>query len=258
MGNRMTKKIQLAIAYTRVSTDQQAESGLSLEAQSRAVSNWCEANDVKLSGIYEERGVSGSTPIEDRQRLLLALRQASTLGATHFIVARLDRLSRAPFILLTLEREFQRMGIKLVSAAGEGTANDDPASVLMRRMLQAVSEHELALISARTKAALAEKKQRGEWVGRPPYGFTTHEGGLVPNEDYIAVLDCVQRYRAGGITMRGLVPVMKDRYPGKRWHLKRVYVVLDRWLTQHHYRHLEAYCDGEWRSKAIQGGLVVT
>ena len=220
---------QIAIGYTRVSTDYQVQSGLSLEAQSRQVNDWCEREGIELRGIYEEQGVSGSTPVAERKRLLLALRQAVEVKATHFVVAKLDRLSRSPFILLTLERQFDRMGLHLVSTAGEGTENNEPASVLMRRMLQAVAEHEQAMISQRVKVALAQKKERGEWVGRPPTGFTVKDGDLVPGPLFGQVWDLISRYHDRRITMRDLVVEMREDYPGDGWHLKRVWNVLNRW-----------------------------
>lgn len=220
---------QIAIGYTRVSTDYQVQSGLSLEAQSRAVNDWCQEAGIELRGIYEEQGVSGSTPVAERKRLLLALRQAVEVKATHFVVAKLDRLSRSPFILLTLERQFERMGLHLVSTAGEGTANNEPASVLMRRMLQAVAEHEQAMISQRVKVALAQKKERGEWVGRPPTGFTVKDGNLIPGPMFQQVYDLVSRYNYEQITMRDLTSEYRKQYPGEGWHLKRVWNILNRW-----------------------------
>ena len=220
---------QIAIGYTRVSTDYQVQSGLSLEAQSRAVNDWCQEAGIELRGIYEEQGVSGSTPVAERKRLLLALRQAVEVKATHFVVAKLDRLSRSPFILLTLERQFERMGLHLVSTAGEGTANNEPASVLMRRMLQAVAEHEQAMISQRVKVALAQKKERGEWVGRPPTGFTVKDGNLIPGPMFQLVYDLVSRYNYEQIRMRYLTSEYRKQYPGEGWHLKRVWNILNRW-----------------------------
>ncbi len=226
MGIQMTK---IAIGYTRVSTDQQVQSGLSLEAQTRHIHDWCDREGVNLAAVYQDEGVSGSAPVAERQHLLLALRRAAEVNATHFVVSKLDRLSRSPFIMLTLERQLERMGIHLVSFAGEGTADNEPASVLMRRMLQAVAEHEQAMISARVKVALAQKKERGEWVGRPPTGFTVKDGSLVPGPLFGQVFDLVSRYHNERITMRTLTKEMREQYPDDGWHLKRVWNVLNRW-----------------------------
>jgi DNA invertase Pin-like site-specific DNA recombinase len=157
-----------------------------------------------------------------------ALARAREVGATQLVVAKLDRLSRSPFVLLTLEAETKRAGLRLTSAAGEGTEDDDPASVLVRRMLQAVAEHELAMISARTKAALAQKKARGERLGRPPYGFSVQQGDLVPNDSFPMLYEAY-RLRSGGLTMRAIVDRMMLIDPDGGWNLKRVHSLSNRW-----------------------------
>lgn len=220
--------MQLAIGYVRVSTSKQADSGLSIEAQRAHITSHCESSGLSLLEIYEDAGVSGSCPVADRPGLMQALARAREIGATQLVVAKLDRLSRSPFVLLTLEAETKRAGLRLTSAAGEGTEDDDPASVLVRRMLQAVAEHELAMISARTKAALAQKKARGERLGRPPYGFSVQQGDLVPNDSFPMLYEAY-RLRSRGLTMRAIVDRMMLIDPDGGWNLKRVHSLSNRW-----------------------------
>src|SRR5690606_20526464 len=85
------------------------------------------------------------------------------------LVTRRDRLARDVVKAAMIERLAARHGARVVSAAGEGEG-DDPASSLMRRMIDAFAEYERAILKARTKAALAVKKARGERVGSIPYG----------------------------------------------------------------------------------------
>src|SRR4030095_4225281 len=71
-----------------------------------------------------------------------------------------------------IERLVAKRGGRVISAAGEGTESDDPAGVLMRRLIDSFAEYERLIISARTRAALAAKRRRGERVSRfAPYGF---------------------------------------------------------------------------------------
>ena len=81
------------VAYLRVSTDKQAESGLSLEAQERQVMEWAEAQTIKIDAVCVDAGVSGSAPITNRVGLMEALAHGGNI-----VVAKLDRLSRSPFI----------------------------------------------------------------------------------------------------------------------------------------------------------------
>lgn len=223
--------MEKAIGYVRVSTVKQAESGLSIEAQRAAVRTRCEELGTVCVEIYEDCGVSGASSIAERRGLMDALQRARQEGATHLVVAKLDRLSRSPLILLTLEKEAKRTGLRITSVAGEGTEDDEPSSILVRRMLQAVAEHELALISGRTKSALAQKRERGEPVGRPPYGMAIVNGEMVAGEHYEMMCRALNIYRQGGISMRRLTEKMIEIDPHGGWNLKRVHSIITRWKT---------------------------
>ena len=211
------------VAYIRVSTDKQAESGLSMEAQERQVMEWAKSQNIKIDAVCVDAGVSGSAPITARTGLMDALAHSG-----HIVVAKLDRLSRSPFILLTIENQLAKIGARVVSVAGEGTADDDPASVLMRRMLQAVAEHELEIGKVRTRTALRQKKMRGEWVGRPPYGFTVDGGQLCPTGKANGVWE-VLRLRKEGLTIRAITDAMKELEPENRWNRYRTHKICRRW-----------------------------
>lgn len=236
----------IAVGYTRVSTSKQADSGLSLEAQRASIARWCDGGGFTLAGIHEDAGVSGSTPAAEREGLMSALAHAREVGASCLVVSKLDRLSRSPFILLTLEQGFSKTGLRITSVEGEGTESDDPSSVLVRRMLQAVAEHELQMIRARTRAGLAAKKARGERVGRPPYGFTMEDGRIVRASTFTAALTCLSLYRDWeshdwtGYTfrkwngevrpsLRQVTDRMIKSHPLDGWNLKRTHSIVNRW-----------------------------
>jgi DNA invertase Pin-like site-specific DNA recombinase len=105
------------IAYLRVSTDEQAESGLGLDAQLESITKAFEAPD----GVFRDEGYSGKDP--NRPGLteaLEALRRGDVL-----VVAKRDRLARDTFLSLWLEKEVKRRGARIASAAGEGTDSDE-------------------------------------------------------------------------------------------------------------------------------------
>lgn len=196
-----------AVAYFRVSTDKQAQSGLGLEAQQEAVQAFAAASGLDVIQTFTDAGVSGKTDLAQRPGLLQAIEAAKEEGAQTLIVAKLCRLSRDVLNSMLIERTLGRSGIKLVSAAGEGTGSDDPSAILLRNLLQAVNAYEARVIGARTKAALAAKRARsavdGTWAGgHPPKGFTVDERGyLVPNEDFPLVLKALT-LRFNGMSIR--------------------------------------------------------
>jgi DNA invertase Pin-like site-specific DNA recombinase len=163
-----------AIAYLRVSTDRQVESGLGLEAQRASVTTCAERLGIPLASVLIDGGTSGSLAIEDRPVLLDAV--AALKRGDCLLVAKRDRLGRDVIAVAMIERLVSKRGARIVSAAGEGTDSDDPAGVLMRRLIDSFAEYERALIAARTRSALAAKRQRGERAGFIPYGYHAPDG----------------------------------------------------------------------------------
>jgi site-specific DNA recombinase len=99
-----------------------------------------------------------------------------------------------------IQRLIERKGARVVSAAGEGTEDDGPTSILMRQIIDAFAEYERALIRARTRAAMAAAKKRGQRVGQIPFGMSLGDDGrtLVPNSEEHAVLRAIHDMRNRG------------------------------------------------------------
>src|SRR6187455_734469 len=120
-----------AIGYLRVSTDQQAESGLGLEAQEAAIRSAASRAKLEVVSVFVDAGTSGKLAIEDRPVLMEAvgaLRRGDVL-----LVAKRDRLARDVIAIALIERLIAKRGARVISAAGEGTDSDDPSGMLMRR-----------------------------------------------------------------------------------------------------------------------------
>jgi DNA invertase Pin-like site-specific DNA recombinase len=191
-----------AIAYLRVSTDEQR---LGPEAQRAAIENWARREGVDVVGWYTDQGVSGGSDIENRTGLAAALGQLRAEGAGSLVVAKRDRLARDVYVAATIERAAAGAGAKVVCADGVGNG-ETPADAFMRTILDGAAAYERALIRARTKAALAVKKARGQNVGTPPYGYRLGEDGktLVPDEQEQQTLAVVRSMRAAGASYRAI------------------------------------------------------
>jgi hypothetical protein len=95
----------------------------------------------------------------------------------------------------------------LVSAAGEGTDSDDPAAMLMRRLIDSFAEYERLIIGARTRAALSAKRRRGERISRfAPFGFVIAVDGrtLEPCVVEQRTLRTIQEQRAAGQSLQAI------------------------------------------------------
>jgi len=144
------------VAYYRVSTAKQGQSGLGLEAQQAAVASFLNGGDWQLIGNFQEVETGkGSNALDKRPQLKAALAACKKQGAT-LIIAKLDRLARnVHFVSGLLEA-----GVEFVAA-------DMPqANKVMIQMHAVMSEWERDQISTRTKAALAAAKARGIQLGK--------------------------------------------------------------------------------------------
>lgn len=201
-----------AIGYLRVSTDEQ---NLGPEAQRAAIETWGAREGVTIVGWYEDHGVSGGAPLEKRIGLMGAVDALAEHGAGVLVVAKRDRLARDVVAAAMVEQLVQRQGARVVSSAGEGTDGDvdDPNAALMRGLIDLFAQHERAVIRARTKAALAVKKSRGQRVGSVPFGFQLAKDGkmLVERECEQHVIRIARELRSAGMSLRAIGAELESR-----------------------------------------------
>lgn len=214
-----------AVGYVRVSTDEQADSGAGLDAQRDAIAACCaRAGWAPDAEMRADEGVSGAAGLDRRPGLAEAL---GSLGKGDvLVVAKRDRLGRDPILCAFIEKEAARKGARVVSAAGEGTDSDDPASVLMRRIVDAFAEYERLLIKARTRAALGARRRRGRRTGTVPFGDELVDDGertradlpgrLVPNHHERAAIAWMVRARAQGLSLRAICRHLDAQGPPPR------------------------------------------
>ena len=189
-----------AVADFRVSTEEQH---LGPEAQLAAISVWASRYNVTVVAVHRDIGVSGGAPLADCPGLMTALEDLGVHGAGLLVVAKRDRLARDVMKAAMVEARAEALGARVTSAAGEGDGTD-PSAKLMRQIIDAFAEYERALIKARTTAALAAKKVKGERIGGVPYGFSDVDGKLVPNEDERRVIIEAKYLSSNGLSMRGI------------------------------------------------------
>ena len=235
------------VSFFRVSTDKQVESGLGLEAQQTAVKALCDRQGWEIVSSHTEEAVSGKTPFLQREGLLSAIHDVGRFDADALVVAKLDRLGRDGLVLMTIERELARLGARIVSASGEGTDSDDPSQVLVRRIMSAVAENELAMVSLRTRSAMKAKKERGEVVGRPPFGFCISEGQLAPGQHFNQVIKVLElRRKLPGVkrmTLQQIAEKMNSEQDDVVWSVDKVHRIVSRWKSPTMVkRHLAKAC----------------
>ena len=194
------------VAYIRVSTEDQH---LGPEAQLAAIHVWATRQNVTVVSVHRDLGVSGATPLADCPGLMAALDDLGAQGAGSLVVAKRDRLARDVMKAAMVEARAEKVGARVVSAAGEGDGTD-PAAQLMRTIVDAFAQYERAMIASRTRAALAVKKAKGERTGGIPYGFSDLDGQLVPNDDERTVIVRARELSSQGMSLRAICAAFKE------------------------------------------------
>ncbi len=172
--------MQTAIGYARVSTQDQAREGVSLEAQQQKIEAWCLANDVQLTGVFVDAGLSGKRA-DNRPELQNAL-NAVTKSKGVLVVYSLSRLARSTKDTLIIAERLDKAGADLVSLS-EKLDTTSAAGRMIFRLLAVLDEFERDQISERTSTAMAHKKSKGERVGTVPFGFKLLDDGMTLVQD---------------------------------------------------------------------------
>jgi DNA invertase Pin-like site-specific DNA recombinase len=154
------------VGYLRCSTDEQAESGLGLEAQRAAVEAACAAKGWTVTEWAVDEGVSGSVAPADRPGMAEALRLLDSREAGALVAAKVDRIARDLHDLTGLLRRADDDGWAIV-ALDLGVDTTTPVGRMLVGILGSVAEWERSVIRQRTRDALAAKKAGGARLGRP-------------------------------------------------------------------------------------------
>jgi DNA invertase Pin-like site-specific DNA recombinase len=196
-----------AIAYYRVSTQQQGKSGLGLDAQKEMVNRFAAREGIELIGENTEiQSGKGYNALNRRPELAAALKQASK-ARCYILVARLDRLSRDVHFISGL------MVHKVPFVVTELGIDVDP---FMLHIYAAVAEKERTLISERTKAALAARKAKGVRLGNPTPAASAKRAQdahkAVADRFAASVMPSIESIRAAGIsTYKGIAEALNRR-----------------------------------------------
>lgn len=209
---------KLAVAILRTSTEDQ---DLGVEAQRASIDRWAAGHGVTLVSYHEDR-LSGATPPEDRPGLMAALVSLREHGAGLLVAAKRDRIARDVVVAATIEKLAQDAGASVVTADGI-SGDNTPEGQLMRGLLDLFASYERSVIRARTKAALAVKKSKGERVsGRAPLGHRFDGSMLVQDENEQAILARVRVLRTKGLSIARCAALLNAEglsCRGGRWHV---------------------------------------
>lgn len=176
------------VGYVRVSSEEQAKKGLSIEYQIDKIKEYCKLKEYKLSNIYADKGRSGGT-IKDRPEFKQMLNDAEKGLFNALIVLKIDRFSRSGRDLILSLDDLNKHNIQFVSIM----ESIDTTTAIGKAVLQIIgiiASLERDLAKERTEAIQLNKVKKGQIISRVPFGYDIKkeyddEGNLLSNKIFV-------------------------------------------------------------------------
>lgn len=213
-----------AIGYVRVSTEKQADSGISLQAQQEKIRAMAVVKGAALLDVIVDAGASAKTLERPGMERLLALVDARKVDAV--IIAKLDRITRSVKDLAVLLERFNRRGVALVSVA-ESLDTNTAGGRLVMNIMMSVSQWEREAIGERTRDALAHMKATRQAYSPTPYGFDRDGDTLHTADAELGTVQQIQQWHSDGWTLRKIAGELNrlgvaTKHGGAAWYASTV------------------------------------
>ncbi len=167
------KIIQNAIIYCRVSTEEQAEEGYSLDAQEKFCRKFAEANSYRIVEVFRDEGKTGTNiRRQGLQDTLAKCQEDESIKAV--LVQETDRLARKTVDHLAIKAILKKADVRLISVA-QPMLDDSPEGQMIDTIIASVNQFQSDINSRKTKKGLQEKFDSGYWPGWVPLGYLNSE-----------------------------------------------------------------------------------
>ena len=222
-----------AIGYIRVSTEDQAKEGVSLDNQEAKIRTYADLKDLELVGIIKDAGISAKNLNRPGAQEVLKMARKKKVEAV--IVYKLDRMFRSTIDALETTKMFDRWNIAFHSIQ-ETLDTQSAMGRFFFTLTAALAEMERGIIGERTKAALAHKRANGEKTGGGvPFGYSLGIDGriLMENPEEQKVILLIKRLRRRGHSLRSICRELETQgyltKTGKsKWNPKTIRAILAR------------------------------
>ena len=224
-----------AVGYIRVSTEEQATEGVSLEAQELALRAYAAMRGFELVELVRDEGVSAGKALAAREggRRVLELVRGRKVAAV--IGWKLDRLFRDCADCLTVTKDWDRRSVSLhlVDLGGQAVDTSSAMGRFFLTVMAGAAELERNQVRDRTAAAMQHKAHKGEHTGgRVPYGYQLEGERLVEDAAEQAVLAVAMAAHAEGLSLRAIGRRLAEHgftpRTGKSWHASTVRQIVKR------------------------------
>lgn len=210
------------LGYIRVSTEEQAENGRSLEVQDQQLQKYCDMHGHELVDVFTDEGVSASVPLDRRLAGAALLEAIRTGRAEGILIQRLDRLFRIGLDAVTTATAFRERGIDLL-AVQESIDLATKDGWLTFFFKAGLAEYERLTISERATEVSNSLREQGRVYGPVPYGCVNIDGRLYRDPDTWRIRELIVGLRADEHSYRTISSILFDKKipsptGGKHWH----------------------------------------
>jgi len=215
------------VAYVRVSTDDQAENGVSLASQEARIAAYATAMGFDVAEVVCDAGASARSLQRHGMGRVLDAIASGDIGRV--VILKLDRITRSTRDLAELLDLFAKHGAALVSVS-EHLDTQSASGRLAVNMLGVVAQWEREAIGERTASALAHKRHQRVAYGPTPFGYRREGRDLLPDVAEQAALREAQRMDEAGASFREIGGMLTERglmpHRGKAWYASSVRAML--------------------------------
>ena len=229
---RKTEGKETAVLYVRVSTLDQAENGVSLDAQEQRLTAYAVACGLSIVAILREEAISGTVPLSERPEGRKLVDLVTTGKAAHIVALKLDRLFRSAVDALQTTAEWDKRGVSLhlVDMGGQSLNTGSAMGRMMLTMMAGFAQFERDLTAERTKAALLHKRNSNTVYSPVPFGKVREGEALRDDDAEQGILAKIREWRDGGFSLRGIADRLNVEgvasKQGRTWHASTVGYIL--------------------------------
>lgn len=238
-----------AIAYVRVSTEDQYASGYGREAQKRDIQSFADKAGYSIARwVEEEKGVSGADPSPPALVDIIYDRGVMNPPYEALIIARTDRISRVTAHYYHYKHMLTRKDVKIISATENFSAFGEDGD-LLENIIVGMAQLERRNIAKRTAGGRKVKASMGGYAGgRAPYGYEVDRGRLVINEEEAQAVRRMFELRDRGMTYKEVEEILNGegyrRRNGNPFHYSGIQqMISNRRTYEGEYKYGK---DGEW------------
>ena len=217
-----------AVGYIRVSTEEQAREGVSLDVQEDKIKKYVDLHNLGQIRIIRDEGKSGKDLNREGMREIITLCEKKEID--HLIVYKMDRLTRRTLDLLTLVEEVFKPNKVQFHSITERVDTSTAQGKFFLTIIGAMSQMERDLISERTSEALRYKISQGENVGSPPLGFLAEDKKLSRIDGEFEIVEYIKSLKRKRLSLRQIANRLNEQeIPTKRggsWYAGTVRYIL--------------------------------